>query len=265
MLKRIFIAVVLIIIILLAGLITAKNIIVKTAVVSGVKAVTGLNLEVENIDIGLMKTLVAINGLKLFNPEGIEDKVMVNIPEIYVDYNLKAFLQKKIHLQVVRLNLEELLVVKAKNGTLNLDALKPMQTDKKVKKEDKKLKQPQKKGKMPEIKIDLLDLKIGKVIYKDYSQEPLQVKEYKLNINEHYENITNIEEFVKTIVVKTLMKTSIDKFVNLGIAETAKDLKDKLKQDVLENVSKDAVKNIEDTFKNTAKETKDKLKELLPF
>ena len=112
----------------------AKNPIAKFSVEKAVEVVTGLKLSIGNLNIGILKTLVGINDLKLFNPSGYEDKVMLDMPEIYVDYDLPAILGGKIHLRTVRLNMSEFVVVKNAKGELNLDALNVVKEQKGEKK-----------------------------------------------------------------------------------------------------------------------------------
>ncbi|MFC1699261.1 hypothetical protein ACFL1I_04800 [Candidatus Omnitrophota bacterium] len=194
-----------IILVVLVVLSLGKNIIAKTTVSAGVRAITGLKLSMRSFNVGIIRTLIGIKGLKLHNPPGFKDKLMVDMPEIFVDYNLGAFLKGKIHLKELRLNLREVTVVKNEKGELNLDALKTVQTQKEGKSARKK-----EKGKTREIQLDNLELKIGKVIYKDYSRgSPPAVKEFKLNLNENYTNITDPSSLVNLIVVKALMNTSI--------------------------------------------------------
>ncbi|MFC1514787.1 AsmA family protein [Candidatus Omnitrophota bacterium] len=213
----------LIIVVILAVLVIAKNIIAKTAVTSGVKAITGLDLKVGGIDIGLVSTSIGIKDLKLHNPSNFKDRVMIDLPEAYIDYDLGAFLKKQVHLEEVRLNLKELIVIKNEAGELNLDSLKAAQSKDTPKKGGpQKEKKPQE---MPDIQIDVLALKIGKVIYKDYSKgTPPKISEYNISLDERFEDITDPNTLVSLIITKALMKTALGNIANFGTqaAEQAK-------------------------------------------
>jgi hypothetical protein len=191
----------------------AKDMIIKTAAEGGVHAVTGLRLSIQKFSIGIIKTLVDVKGLRLFNPKGFKDRLMVDMPEIYINYDLPAAFKGKVHLYEMRINLKEFVVVKNENGELNLDSLKVVQ-------EQKKEARPaeEKEAKMPEIQIDKLRLKIGKAIYKDYSKggEP-SVQEFDVNIDESYQDIDNPQELVSLIIVKTLAKTTIARLTNFDV------------------------------------------------
>jgi len=222
--KRIGI-IIIIILLPLVIIISARNIIVKNAVSKGVKTMTGLDLNLKSINIGIFKSLIGIKGLNLYNPSGFTDRLMVNIPEIYVDYDLGAFLKKKVHFEEMRLNLKELVVVKNKKGQLNLNALKVTQAKGEKKESSKKPKEALK------FKIDVLQLKIGKVIFKDYSQGPKpQTKEFNINIDERYKNITDPYEFSKLVITKALMNTTIGNLANIDLGPLKKGASDALKK-----------------------------------
>ncbi|MBU1043762.1 MAG: AsmA family protein [Candidatus Omnitrophica bacterium] len=270
MLKKICIGIVVFLLVLLIVLAVGRNMIVKAAVTTGVKVVTGLNMQVESINIGLMNTLLGINGLVLYNPADFEDKIMMDLPEIYVDYDLGALMKKKVHLSEVRLDLKEFVVVKNKQGVLNLDSLTAVQTAKKT--EPAKKDQPKAvTGEKLQIQIDLMKLKIGKVIYKDYSKggEPV-IKEFKINVDEQYENITDPEAVVRIIVVKALANTTLSSLTNFKLGPLTDSLQGSVKDagKLVGNIAGDALglgKNVGGTATETVKTTTEKLKNLLPF
>lgn len=201
--------------VVVVGLI-AKDIILKAAVEKGVGIVTGLKLNMRSLHVGILKPVVAIKELSLFNPPGFVDKTMIEMPEIYVDYDLPAIIGGKIHLSEVRLALKEFYVVKNAKGELNLDALKTVQAQKKG--EPAKTQKPKAEGKAPGFQIDKLVLSIGKVVYKDYSKGSApSVKEYQVNLHETYTNVDDPSKLASLIVVKALMGTPIAALSNFDI------------------------------------------------
>jgi len=189
-----------------------KDVAIKTAVEKGAEMVTGLRLTMSGFNAGILRSVVSIKGLKLYNPKGFTDPVMVNMPEIYVDYDLPAILGKTIHLKEARINLAEFVVVKNRDGRLNLDSLKAVTAQKQGKPVQDK------SGKPMKMKIDLLKLKIGKAIYKDYSAGGApSVKEFNLGIDETFENIDNPNTLVSLIVVKALTGTMIGSLANFDV------------------------------------------------
>lgn len=138
------------IVFLLVVLVLARNYVVKIGAEQFVKQQTGLPLKMEGINIGLVDTKIDIDDLKLYNPPNFEEKLMVNIPDIYVDYNLPEIIKGNIHLNEIRFHLNEVIIVKNKAGQTNIDALKALQQPKQEgdapKKEEPKPKAEKKKG-----------------------------------------------------------------------------------------------------------------------
>lgn len=190
----------------------AKDLIIKVSVEKGMELVTGLKLEMKGFSAGIIKSVVSIKDLKLFNPKDFPDPVMIDMPEIYVDYDLPAIIAGKVHLREMRIDLKEFTVVKNRNGALNLDSLKVVKAEKQGKASSAK------EGGMPPIQIDKLHLRIGKAIYKDYSKGPTpSVQEFNVNIDETYTDINNPYSLVGLIVVKTLSNTAISNLANFDI------------------------------------------------
>ena len=205
--------VILIILVIFGGLFLFKNVIAKNLVAQGIKAITGLTLEIGSFDLGVFKPVVAVRDLKLFNPADYPDKLMVDLPVLYADYDLAAFLKGKVHFRQLQVNLKSLGVSKNAKGKVNLESLEALK--------------PKGSGPAPEIKIDKLVLDIGKVSYKDYSRQAKPViKEFNLNIHETYENIDNLQSLVKIILAKALMATPIADLAKFDLSALKKELAD---------------------------------------
>ena len=210
--------------VVLVVVLMAKDLIIKISVEKVVEHITGLKLDIRGMNVGIFRTAVSIKGLRVFNPTQFKDRVMVNMPEIYVDYDLPAIFGGNVHLRDLRINLKEFVVVKNKDGALNLNSLKVVT----AKKEGAGAAETS-GGKAPNIMIDNLELKIGKAFYKDYSSGGApSVKEFDVNLDERYTNIDNPYALVSIIVAKALMNTSIASMSNFDINSLKGPVMDKL-------------------------------------
>lgn len=232
-------------------LVVGKNFIAKFAVEKGVYAATGLPLKIKKFNVGLITTNIGIRDLNLFNPKGFPKEVMFHAPEIFVDYDLGAFIRGKIHLEDIRLDFDQFVIVKNKEGKTNIEVLKPKKAEEKPKKEKGK--------KMPDIQIDHLLVKVGKIVYKDYSGEgEPSVKEFKVNLSEEFNDVTNknMNWVILVVANKAIMKTTLSSLAGFNM-------------DVFKGVSEVSEKAVEtlkgtaETLKGTAETLKEKLK--LPF
>ncbi|MDP3920960.1 MAG: AsmA family protein [Candidatus Omnitrophota bacterium] len=200
--------------IIVVGLVVARNAIAKAAVESGVRVVTGLPLKMDKFRLGLFDSSLGIYGLRLFNPKGYEEKIMVDLPVIFVDYTVGPLFKQQVYLPKIQIHLKELVLVRNSKGELNLNSLKPAAIAK-----TKEPESPKEKGAAWAIRIDQLDLKIEKVIYKDYSKgETPTVKEFHLNVEESFENLTDFNSVVRLIVVKALFATPLGALPDINLA-----------------------------------------------
>ena len=230
-----------------------KNVILKAAIEGGVKAATGLHLTMDKLNIDFINTLIEIKGLKLYNPKGYPEKIMCEIPEIYLDLELGDLFKGKVHMAKMTLDLKELVVIKNAEGETNINSLKPVQKTKEEAEEKPAEKKEEKaKGEAPKFQIDVLNLKVGRVIYKDYTQpgEPA-IKEYNVDIDDQYKNITDPNALVSLILVKALMKTQIAKLTNLDMTDLKSVVKGQLpKTEAFQTTAEEMAKNVAEKFKS---------------
>lgn len=247
--------VLIVVLVALFALSIVKDVVIKTSVEKVTELVTGLKLSIGGFRAGIVNTLIDIKNLKLFNPSGYKDAAMLEMPEIYVKYDLPAIFQKKIHLPELRIDMKEFTVVKNEKGELNLDSLKAVQAQK-----GRSTSPGKKGGKLPELAIDNFQLKIGKVIFKDYSKgaEP-SVREFNINLDEKYTNITNAYSLVSLIVVKALMNTSIASLTNFDLAGLQGSVSDVLAN--AQKVTAETVQKAQEAAKAAAQEAQKKAEE----
>ena len=203
--------------IFLAAGFLCKGALAKAALSAGVRAVTGLRLEIRRMAVGVWKPRVMVEELRLFNPRGFVDPVMVDLPELTVDYDLGAFLRGHTHLRQLDLYLKELVVVKNEKGQLNLDSLTSVQQAHAQRGQRKAKPQP---TTTVTFEIDELHLRIGKVIYKDYSRggSPM-IQEFSVNIDEHYSHVTDPTALGSLIVTRALFKTTVAHLAQLDLSD----------------------------------------------
>lgn len=251
----------------LVALAVIKDIAIKTAVERGTEMVTGLKLKMGGFSVGVVNTSVDIKDLKLFNPNGYADKVMLDMPKIYVSYDLPRILGGTVYLKNVMIDMKEFTVVKNEKGELNLDSLKVVREEKAGAKAA-----PQEQGMAPKMHIDKLQLRIGKVVYKDYSKggEP-QIQEFNVNLDESYLNIDDPAALVSLIVVKALMNTSIARLTNFDVSGLTGNLKGtmetatKAATEAAGKVTQQATQQAAKQAGEAAKTAAETVRKMLPF
>ena len=227
-----------------------KNTIIKVAVEKGVETATGLPMKIKKFDLSFTNSQVGIWELELLNPSGFPEKVMFHAPEIFVDYHLSDMLRGKIHLEDIRLNFDQLTIIKNAQGKMNIDTLKPKTQDQPSEGKTQATKKEGTAQKIPDIQIDHLSLKVGKVVYKDYSRGGAPaVQEYNVNLSEEFKDIKNVQDLAAAVVFKTISKTALSSLVDLNV-------------DVLKDVTA-IPKTAVESLKEAAESITEKIK--LPF
>ncbi len=229
-----------------------KDQIIKVSVEGAAEFVTGLKLHINSFRAGILTPVVSIKGLTVYNPPSFRDRVMLDMPQIYVNYDLGSILRKDTHLRQLVIDLKEFTVVKNADGRLNLNSLK-------VVKAQKENRSPAaENGGVIKMRIDDLRLKIGKVIYKDYTASPApSVREFNVNIDQRFTDIENPYTVVSLIVVKSLRNTTIANLTNFDIEgmqgtisttlSTARQVTAQARQE-----TEDAMKNAQDVVKDVS-------------
>jgi uncharacterized protein involved in outer membrane biogenesis len=246
-----------IIVVIFVLLLVFKNIIIKTAIEQATKKATGLELTIGNIDVSFLASKVDVTDMRLLNPAGFPDKVMIDVPKFFVDVELASLFKQRKHVETLDLNLNELMVERNKARKLNINALTALGQKKQQAKKPVEQQEAKKEGKTPQVTIDKLILKIGKVTYKDYSLgETPFVKTFNIDVNEVFRNVTGLDDLVKLIIVRALEGTSIAQLANFNLGSLKADVGDILQKGVsgateagqkeLEATTEEATKKLEE-------------------
>lgn len=196
--RKIMIAVLVVVVLVVAVFFFGRNYAARMIVVNGIKKTCGLDVDIAKVDISLPSVSVA--GLKVYNPAGFKDRVLADIPVIYVNLDLGAFFKNKVHLNSIKLDIRELDIILNEKGQLNVNSLALL------------LPKPG-GGKAPEVKIDELSLKIGKVVYKGYLPAAgARGMEFNPGIDETLKDVTNPSKVTGEILKKILSRIGIANF-----------------------------------------------------
>ena len=198
-------------------LVLARNIVIKAAAEAVVPAVTGLPLSIGKFDLDILNTSVDMEGLTLKNPSGFHDTELLDIPQILVAYERGAIFSGKIHLKNIKFDMKQFTVVKNEKGELNLDRLRALQGTQKPSSKTPST-APTAPAKPIPVQIDMMHLKIGKVVYVDYSSGKPSTKEFRIDLDQSYENITDLNSVARLIVLKAMMSSGMSNLVNFDVA-----------------------------------------------
>lgn len=182
------------------AVIIAKDQIVRSALTVAATQVIGAPVHIDGVSFRVFGHSIKISGLKIYNPAGFPEGILLDLPKIKVNYDPGALLKKKLHLYSVDVELREIGLEKNKQGELNVDALK-------VAGQQEEKNQPS--VPMP-IRIGLVKLKMGSLVYKDHSvgKEPV-VKVYRIGLQRSYKNITSAQQLAALVLAEPMKNAGI--------------------------------------------------------
>ena len=108
---------------LVVALLLSKDAILKAAVEQQIRAQTGMDAKIGRLSLGLLTPVVTIENLELRNTPEFGGTPFLDIRELHLEYDRDALAQRKLRIKLLRLNLEELTVVRNSAGTTNISAL----------------------------------------------------------------------------------------------------------------------------------------------
>lgn len=196
----------------------SKNLLIQSALAGAISRAVHVPVSIGGTNASFLKSSIRLKNIRVKNPQGFKESLMLDAPLIAIRFDAPAFFKGTAHFQEIRLDLKEVVVVKNKDGRLNVDAAKPKAEDKE---KQKKAKQDKAKGKAPKLMIDKLYLTIGHVVYKDYSSGGAQpaVQEFNINIKDRvYTNIDNPSAIISLIMVEALTRTTISRLAGLDVS-----------------------------------------------
>ena len=225
-------------VVLLVVIFLARNFIARVSVEYGAKKITGFPLKIGSVDVGLFSSKVDVRNLTLMNPPEFQEKMFVDMPELYIDYRLGSMLSGAPHFNDMLINIKQLVVAKTDKGDSNAMKLKGVVFSGKS---------------SSKYTIDKLRIHIGTVTLKDYSHPKPTEHNTPLDIDVTYANITDSTDITRLILLTVMSQV---KLPDIGI-----------KPDDLKKGLSSVTNQVGQVLKGVTEQTKglfDNLKKALP-
>lgn len=199
--KKIFkILAIIVVIVVLVCLV--RDLILKSVIGTVASSVLGAPVKIGGFSLGIIAQTVKIRDLRVYNPPGFPNEVLLDIFKISVALDARAIMGGKLHMKLLDIEIKELVMTRNKEGSLNVDSLKV--TEEKPREKEKK---PKKE--MP-MRIDMLNLAMGRVVSKDYSVlKGPSIKAQEINIKKSYKNISSAQQLAVLILSEPLKHAGI--------------------------------------------------------
>ena len=198
---------------LLAAGYLARNLLVRKGMEAAVTEATGFPLAVDRFDLGVLRTRVEIDGMRLSNPPGFEDPRCLDVPRVVADVDLPSVFSERLHIEEIVVSVREVVVVRNAAGETNLDRLSALGKDGgEEAPEGKPGGAPAARKKPVRWRCDRLHLKMDRVVLLDWTKarngKPKE-EAWKVAIDEEFRNLRSPRQVMRLIVLKVLSKTPI--------------------------------------------------------
>jgi hypothetical protein len=189
----------------------ARNLIARASVEYGAKKITGFPLTIGSVDLEVFSGKVDVHDLKLMNPPEFTEPMFVDMPELYVDYRLGSMISGTPHVNDMLLNIKQLVIVKNKTDS-NVQKLKGVVSS-----------GGGGGGSSTKYALDKLRIHIGTVTVKDFSRAKPSERDFEINRDITYKNITDSTDISRLILLTVMGQVRLP---DIGI--NANDLKKNL-------------------------------------
>ncbi len=176
------------------GTVLLKDHLVKAVVVYSLSRTFGADASVEGFSFGVLRPVIRIRRLLLFNPRGFPADVLLDVAGAEIFYDRTALLKGKLVFDQVRLQLREVVIAKAGHSNTNIEALSIFKGEKSL----QKIRLP--------LSIRYLSLDVDRIVYKDFTSRPAAgVQEYELGIRDSvFQNVSSPRQLMGLVLAESL-------------------------------------------------------------
>ncbi|MFC1807936.1 hypothetical protein ACFL0T_06175 [Candidatus Omnitrophota bacterium] len=224
MLKKILISIFVIIalafITIAAAISFGKTIIPRSFIERTIKGTMDLRFSIGDCIVSVLNADVRVKDLVVLNPKSFQDKIMFDIREIYADFDVPSLFKRRAIFKDLRINIDDIFIIKSRDGTLNLESLTVVKASKQGEEAS-----DISGGAKPEMRVENFEFKVKRVVYKDYSQAILpMIIEKEVNINERFENINDPALIIRIVLVEAIKKAALEQILPISIQAMSKPL-----------------------------------------
>jgi uncharacterized protein involved in outer membrane biogenesis len=117
---RLFLGAIVLAVIAAIVVLLSYNTVLRNTVQHEIRAQTGMDAEIGDLKVALASPTVKLKRIRINNPANFGGVPLVDVPEIYIEYDRAALAKKQVHILLLRLNLAELDIVRNQAGETNI-------------------------------------------------------------------------------------------------------------------------------------------------
>lgn len=176
------------------------------------KATGGLRLTIKDLNLDLLHSSLTMRDVTLFNPAGFEDKILAQVKQIFIQYDLLGSLGKGWHIRQAKVDISEINSIKNESGISNVASLRNQKnlvkppTQQPVLTSPTQNKPKQTTSRRPKFLIDHLEVSLEKATVINYAAkigEPAVIV-FMMKGPYHFHNVSDLEYVAESLSKDTL-------------------------------------------------------------
>ena len=164
-----------------------RDSILKLAARKTLQACTGMRVEIAKFKTGLHTPAIEMQGFKLHNYPEFGDSVLLDVPDLLVEFDSELAAQGKLRFKQLRVNLAELNVIRDAAGRWNIEKVEKEMTERNAARTNRNERRFEFAG------IEDLRLTIGRINYTDM-QKPSRSRQINVNLRDELVQGINTDE-----------------------------------------------------------------------
>jgi hypothetical protein len=152
-----------------------------------IQASTGMRVEIAKFKTGLRTPAIQMQGFKLYNYPEFGESLLLDVPDLLVEFDAELAAQGKLRFKQLRVNLAELNVIRDAAGRWNIERVEKEMTERNAARTNRHERRLEFAG------IDELRLTIGRIHYTDF-QKPSRSRHIDVNLRDELVRGINTDE-----------------------------------------------------------------------
>ncbi len=183
-----------------------RDSILKLAARKTLQACTGMRVEIANFKTGLRTPAIQMQGFKLHNYPEFGDSVLLDVPDLLVEFDSELAAQGKLRFKQLRVNLAELNVIRDAAGRWNIEKVEKEMTERNAARTNRNERRLEFAG------IEALRLTIGRINYTD-RQKPSRSRQIDVNIRDELvqgiKTEEDLQDWIGNFIFKIILPEAV--------------------------------------------------------
>ena len=180
-----------------------RDSLLKMAACKTVQATTGMRVEIAKFKTGLRTAAIEIQGFKLYNYPEFGDSLLLDVPDLLVEFDSELASTGKLRFKRLYVNLAELNVIRDASGRWNIEKVEKEMTERNAARTNRSERKLEFAG------IDQMRLTLGRINYTDM-EKPSRNRRIDANIRDELvqgiKTDTDLQDWIGSNIFRVILQ-----------------------------------------------------------